>query len=94
MNIYQLRLITNIPLPFNTKVFITFFKDILIMLFSYSQKAPLHIAVEKGNVDLINILLSSEGININIEDGICKNFFYLVSLYIEWFLYIFMKKIN
>lgn len=39
----------------------------------YFQKTALHLAVEKENLDMINLLLSYDGIEINIIDDILKN---------------------
>lgn len=38
----------------------------------YFQKTALHLAVEKESLDIINLLLSYDGIEINIIDDVLK----------------------
>lgn len=42
-------------------------KDIFVTFF---QETALHIAVEEGNAEIIKLLLSQKGINVNIRNGI------------------------
>lgn len=39
-------------------------------MFHFNIRAPLHLAVEKGDINIINILLSQKSININVKDEI------------------------
>ena len=38
----------------------------------YFYKTPLHLAVEKGYLEIIKLLLKNKDININVDDDQCR----------------------
>ena len=47
-------------------------------IFFFNEKAALHIAVEKGNIELIKILLSNPNIDINLYTILNIVFVYII----------------
>ena len=54
---------------------IQFFLNLLIKFTKYIHKTALHIAVEKGNLDIINLLLQKKEIDTSITDAIITKYF-------------------
>lgn len=53
------------------------------------HRTPLHLAVMKGNIKIIQLLLSRSDINLKIKDDIFfLKFFYKISLYLIYDFYI------
>lgn len=48
----------------------------------FFNKAPLHLAVEKNDIELVKLLLNCENININIQTVCIFNFCYKIVKYL------------